>query len=160
MFEAYEAAVALLTFHSVPFTVHEHIASRTVADAKKRLPFPSERFLKTIAFIVKDGPFVLAALRGMDGIDYRRLATASGAKRADIVRLSPEEVTEAFGVEVGSVGPLVLSREGEVLFDVLVPMAETVFCGIGRADRTLEILLADLVRITRGRVVPLASEQG
>jgi Cys-tRNA(Pro)/Cys-tRNA(Cys) deacylase len=139
MYEAYAAAVAMLTDHSVPFTVHGHIASRTVADAMERLPFPSERFLKTIAFKVKDGHFVLAAPRGMDRIDYRRPATASGAKRADVVRLSLEEMTEAFGVEVGSVGPLVLSREGEVPFDVLVPMA---------------------VWITRGRGVQLASEQG
>jgi hypothetical protein len=33
-----------------------------------------------------------------------------------------------------------------------------VFCGIGRADRTLEIHLTDLVQITQGHILPLISD--
>jgi Cys-tRNA(Pro)/Cys-tRNA(Cys) deacylase len=148
MYEVYEAIVKLLAVRGFPFTIHEHLPSYTVADAGERLPFPAERLLKTIAFKIKAGGYILAAVRGPDRIDYRKLATASGRKRADVVRLSPEEVIEVFGVEVGSVSPIDLRGGAAVFFDAQVPTQETVFCGLGRADRTLEIHLMDLVQIT------------
>lgn len=160
MHEKYEAIIALLTARDIPSTIHEHIPSYTVADAGERLPFPAERLLKTIAFKIKAGGYVLAAVRGPDRIDYRKLAAASGTKRADIVRLAPEEVSEVFGMGAGSVSPIALREGVTVFFDIHVPTDETVFCGIGRADRTLEILLADLVQITGGQVLPLVSDKG
>jgi len=158
VYEPYEAIVTLLTTHSVPFTIHEHAPSYTVADAEERSLFPLERLLKTIAFKIKAGGNILAAVRGPDRIDYPKLATAVGTKRADVVRLTPEEVAAVFGVEVGSVGPIPLQEGVKVFFDTQVPTDKTVFCGIGRADRTLEIQLADLVQITHGQVLPLISD--
>lgn len=158
--DKYEAIIAILTARGIPFTIHEHVPSYTVADAGERLPFPAERLLKAIAFRIKAGGYILAAARGPDRIDYRKLAAASGAKRADIVRLTPEEVVDVFEMEVGSVSPISLQEGVEVFFDTKVPGDETVFCGIGRADRTLEILLADLVQLTAGRVVLLTGDEG
>ena len=74
------------------------------------------------------------------------------------MRGSPEEVMDALGLEVGAVGPIPTAATVEVLFDSGVSTTETLYCGIGRPDRTLEISLAELVRITGGRVVPLAQE--
>lgn len=159
MYETYEAIVLLLTARGVPFTIHEHAPSHTVADAKKRSLFPLERLLKTIAFKVKAGGYILAAVRGPDRIDYRKLAAATGAKRTDIMRLTPEEVAEVFGVEVGSVSPISLQGDTKVFFDTQVSAQETVFCGIGRPDRTLEIQLADLAEITQGYILPLISDE-
>ncbi len=155
----YEAIVALLAAHGIPFTIHEHAPSYTVADAKERLLFPLERLLKTIAFKIKAGGYVLAAVRGPDRIDYRKLASACRTKRAEVVRLTPEEVIEVFEVEVGSVSPIAMQEGVQVFFDTRVPTDETVFCGIGRPDRTLEIRLMDLVQITQGQILPLISDE-
>ncbi len=155
----YEITIALLTAQAVPFTIHEHRPSYTVADAEAQLPFPVERLLKTIAFKHKAGGWILAGVRGPDRVDYRKLAAAMGVKRADLVRLSPEEVTAVFGVEVGTVSPISRQENVQVIFDTRVPTTETVFCGIGRADRTLEIHLMDLVQVTQGSVLPLVSDQ-
>lgn len=162
MYEKYEEIVTLLMARSVPFTIHEHIPSYTVADAQEHLLFPLERLLKAVAFKVKDRGYILAAVRGPDRIDYRKLAAACGTNRTQVSRLTPEEVAQVFGVEVGSVSPIA-SPEGEerveVFFDSRVPTQETVFCGIGRPDRTLEIELEDLVQITRGKILPLIREE-
>ncbi|MBN2116711.1 MAG: hypothetical protein JW730_09080 [Anaerolineales bacterium] len=64
MYETYEALVSLLTTRGVPFTIHEHAPSYTVADAKERSLCPLERLLKTIAFKVKAGGCILAAVSG------------------------------------------------------------------------------------------------
>jgi Cys-tRNA(Pro)/Cys-tRNA(Cys) deacylase len=157
--EVYEAIVRLLTASGLPFTIHEHLPSRTVADAEEYLSFPIERLLKTIAFRTKAGGYLLAAVRGSDRIDYRKLAAATGTKRTEIVRLTPEEVADVFGVEVGSVSPIVLREGVEIFFDAQVTRTQTVFCGIGRPDRTLEMQLIDLVQIMKGRVLPLISDQ-
>jgi Cys-tRNA(Pro)/Cys-tRNA(Cys) deacylase len=157
LYQTYEAIVQLLTARGVPFKIHEHRPSHTVADAEAYLDFPLERLLKTIAFRLRSGSYILAAVRGPDRIDYRKLAAACGTKRTDIFRLTPEEVVQAFNVEVGSVSPVLLQAGVRILFDTNVPTRETVFCGIGRPDRTLEIQLADLVQITQGQIVPLIS---
>lgn len=158
-YEKYEAIVALLTARGIPFTIHEHIPSHTVADAEERLSFPIERLLKTIAFKTKAGGYILAAVRGPDRIDYRKLASATSTKRTDVMRLTPEEVADVFGVEVGSVSPILLQDGVEIFFDTHVSTTETVFCGIGRPDRTLEIYLMDLLQVTKGRVLPLINDQ-
>ena len=159
VYEKYEAIVALLRTQGVPFTIHEHVPSYTVADAQEHLLFPLERLLKTVAFKVKARGYVLAAVRGPDRIDYRKLAVACGTKRTDVIRLTPEEVAEVFEVEVGSVSPIALQERVEVFFDTQVSTQETVFCGIGRPDRTLEIALMDLVQITRGQILPLIRDE-
>lgn len=127
MNRAFEAITALLTARLVAYRIHEHVPSYTVADAEERLPFPLERLLKTVAFKVKTGGYILAAARGPDRIDYRKLAAASGAKRADIVRLTPEEVANVFGVEVGSLSPIALQGDPTVYFDTQLPTEETEF---------------------------------
>ncbi len=159
MHKRFEEIVALLNERGISFTIHEHDPSYTVADAKERTLFPLERLVKTIAFRVKAGGYILATVRGLDRIDYRKLASACGTKRADVVRLTPEEVAEVFGVEVGSVSPIHLQEGVQIFFDTHVPVQETVFCGIGRPDRTLEIRLVDLVQIAQGRIVPLISDE-
>ena len=75
MHEVYEAIVKFLMASDVPFTIHEHNPSYTVADAGERLPFPAERLLKTIAFKTKVGGYILAGVRGPDRVDYRLVGT-------------------------------------------------------------------------------------
>jgi Cys-tRNA(Pro)/Cys-tRNA(Cys) deacylase len=158
LYETSEAILQFLTTSNVPFTIHEHIPSFTVADAEAHLDFPLERLLKTIAFRVRHGEYLLAAVRGPDRIDYRKLAAACSTKRTEIFRLTPEEVLQAFSVEVGSVNPIPLRDGVRILFDDKVPAHQTVFCGTGRPDRTLEIQFLDLVQITQGQVVPLTAD--
>jgi len=152
---SYDTALTLLTNSALPYNLHEHVVSQTVADAREKLNFPLERLLKTIAFKDKAGHYYLVAVRGPDQIDYRKLADATGVKRAELAQIQSAEITEVFGVEVGSVGPLPAQTGAIVFFDSSVTTNETVFCGIGRPDRTLEIQLADLLTLTNGKVAPL-----
>lgn len=157
--QVYQDILALLEQQHVNYTVHEHTPSATYADAAAYLSFPLERLVKTIAFRTRSGSLILAALRGQDRVDYRKLAGALGAKRADIFSLSPQEVLETFGVEAGSVGPLLKAGGVQALFDPRISAGETIFCGIGRPDRTLEISLADLLRLAGGALADISKEE-
>ncbi|SRR5258708_5942116 len=155
---AYEKILALLQKHDVAYTIHEHTQSHTFNDAREKLPFPVERLLKTVAFRLKSGGWVLAAVRGEDRIDYRKLAEALDTKRSEIVQLSPDEVKSVLQVEVGSVAPVPTMPNVRVIFDTRASRTETLFTGVGRSDRTLEINLDDLVRVTQGRIAALVQE--
>ncbi len=154
-----ERIIALLTGHGVRFRVHKPGASTTVADAAARLPFPAEQFLKTVAFRVKDGPWIVAASRGRDRIDYRKLAAATGVKRGELRQPGPGEVEAALGFPRGGVGPFPPAADTLVLVDERALELETAYCGIGRDDRTLEIALRDLIRVVDAWVLPLVQER-
>jgi len=149
---AFEVLLALVEGSGAAFAVHEHAPTRTIEEARENLRFDVTRIVKTIAFATRGGRLVLAALRGTRRVDYARLASLAGVNRKDIAALSPREVLERLGVEPGSVSPLplapALASEVLVLFDDdALGIAPTVYCGLGRPDRTLEMAPRDLIRL-------------
>jgi Cys-tRNA(Pro)/Cys-tRNA(Cys) deacylase len=154
--QAEQRIIALLTERGVPFHVHHHVAAPTVAEIVQMLPFPRERFLKTVAFRVKSGPWILATCRGEDRVDYRKLAQAVGVRRADLVRPPPEEVEQALSYAIGGVCPIPPNNETRTIVDTgIAAITESVFCGIGRNERTLEIGMADIIAVANALVAPI-----
>ena len=156
---ASDDVVRLLTERGVPFTVHEHAPMRTVSEHQALLPFDTARYLKTLVFRVNDSAWVLTALKGLDRIDYRRLADALGVSRAAIRAATPEEVASAIGCEVGGVCPIPLRDGVALLIDRDATSMDVVYCGSGRSDRTLELRMTDLLQLVNPRVVPLRREE-
>ena len=152
----YDQILTLLQNENVPFELHEHVPVRTVAEVEEKLPFLLDKMLKTVAFRVKDGRFVLAGLRGHDRIDYRQLAVYCGVNRRAIASMAPDAVEAELGFEVGGVGPFALQPEVTVLLDEQLAEMGTVYCGSGRNTTTLAIDFADLLRVCGGEMVSLA----
>jgi Cys-tRNA(Pro)/Cys-tRNA(Cys) deacylase len=148
--------VAALAAAGVQHHIHEHAPSITVQDADTHLDFPVEQLLKTIAFRVKNRGWVLAALCGYAQVDYKRLAAAVGVNRDKLMRLTPEEIKTDLGYEVGGVAPFAPNAQTEVLIDSGALGWQTIYCGTGRTDRTLEIAPRLLVQVTGARVAGLA----
>lgn len=152
------AILTRLAAHGLPFSLHEHRPTRTMAEADRNLDFDLDRIVKTIAFAARDGRLVLAALRGTRRVEYPALAALFGLKRRDLAALSPDEVLTRLGVAPGGVSPLLPLPEATTLVldaDVLA-ITPTLYCGTGRPDRTLELAPADLVRLTGARVEPFS----
>ena len=112
-----EQIAGRLTARGVPFTIHEHVVARTVADALARLPFSPDAYLKTVAFRLKAGGWMLAALRGADRVDYRALAAAIGVGRRDLHQMTPDEVAADLGYPIGGVGPVPTNDQTRAIFD-------------------------------------------
>jgi Cys-tRNA(Pro)/Cys-tRNA(Cys) deacylase len=153
-----DVVVATLYASSTAYRIHEHAPSVTIADADAHLDFPVDRLLKTIAFRVKNGGWVLAGLCGYAQVEYKRLAEAIGVNRTQLMRLTPEEVESELGYELGGVAPFAPNEQTRVVLDSGVMQFETVFCGTGRNDRTLEIAPGELVRVSGAQVAPLAKK--
>jgi Cys-tRNA(Pro)/Cys-tRNA(Cys) deacylase len=152
----YEELVHRLAASGVDYRIHEHAPSVTVVHAETYLDFPVEQLLKTIAFRIKQGDWVLAALCGHNQVDYKKLAGVCGVSRDKLMRLSPEEVERELGFEIGGVSPLARQPNLRVIIDSGALQYERVFCGTGRKDRTLEIRPAALVELTGAMVASVA----
>ena len=85
--DLYNTIVGLLESSGVPYTIHEHAPSITIQDADANLWFPVERLVKTIAFRIRGGGYVLAALCGYSQVDYKKLAAAVGGEQAGSMML-------------------------------------------------------------------------
>lgn len=152
-YPAFERLARLVAESGVAFVIHEHQPTRTMADAEQQLSFDVARIVKTVAFRTRSGSLVLAALRGTRRVDYPRLAACAGVNRRDLAPLSPEEVQTQLGVEPGRVSPIPFAAEAVLFIDTgVMTILSTLYCGIGRPDRPLEIAPLELVRLSGGRV--------
>ncbi len=154
--DCYEEILQLLKRHGVVYQLHEHEPVHTVAEVEAKLSFLLDKMLKTVAFRLKDGRFVLAGLRGHDRIDYRKLAAALGINRRAVASMSPQAVEAELGFEVGGVGPFPLQPNVVILLDEQLTALDTVYCGSGKNNLTLAIGFADLHRVSGGQLVELA----
>ncbi len=149
---AYDKILQLLTQHQVPFKMHEHEAVRTIEDAEDKAPGLVRNLIKTIAFQIKDGEWVLAGMRSGDRVDYRKLAAVLGVNRRQLRSLSPEQVQAELGFEIGGVGPFPVKKDVKVIFDQHLNTLDTIYCGSGKNTKTLELRFGDLLTLTDGEV--------
>lgn len=155
--DVYGELLAFMACAEVCHVLHEHRETRTMEEAERDLDLDTARIVKTVAFRTREGKLVLAALRGTSRVDYARLAALTGVNRKDLFPLSPEEVRIILGVEPGSVSPLPPRAVVRVFIDEdVLRMGQTVYCGTGRLDRTLELAPGDLVRLSGGRLCGVA----
>jgi Cys-tRNA(Pro)/Cys-tRNA(Cys) deacylase len=154
----YDNVVQRLDESGIAYRMHEHAPSVTVLDAETHLDFPVNQLLKTIAFRVKQGGWVLAALCGYRQVDYKKLAAVCGVSRDKLMRLTPEQVEQDLGFELGGVCPFAPNPQTRVVIDAGALQYGLIFCGTGRRDRTLEIAPVDLVRVSGATVTSLAKD--
>jgi prolyl-tRNA editing enzyme YbaK/EbsC (Cys-tRNA(Pro) deacylase) len=90
-------------------------------------------------------------------VDYRGLAAALGVGRRDLHQMTPDEVAADLGYPLGGVGPVPTNEQTRTVFDALAAQTlDTVYCGAGSPDRTLEARLADLLAACDGLVASIA----
>lgn len=151
------AIAALLAQHAIDHTRHWHVAVRTIAEARAQVPQLTVGLLKTVAFAITGTPRVALVAVACDAqVDYRQLAHALACSRRALRLLSPAQVTAELGFEVGGVGPFPITPDLEVLVDAAIAPGTRVKVGGGCATLTIELLLADLLRLAGVRVAAVA----
>lgn len=146
---------SILDAHEVQHTLHSHVPLLTLRDIEEHVTFPVEGMVKTMVFRIKPSTWVLVALGAYSRVDYRKLAEALGVKRGALAQALPEEIEAELGFQVGGVAPIP-PREGVLaVYDEAVVGLGVVTVGSGRNDVTLEVQMADLLRVVRPIVAPI-----
>ena len=114
------------------------------------------QIVKTLAIFVSGTPR-LALVAGDRRLDDRLAATHFGVGRKQIKLASAEQVLKLTGYPVGGVSPFGLPSPIEVLVDDGLRRFETVWVAGGTASTIFPIAVADLVRLTAGIFVSVAT---
>lgn len=114
------------------------------------------QIVKTLAIYVSGVPR-LALVAGDMRLDDRLAATHFGVGRKQVKLASAEQVLALTGYPVGGVSPFGMPAPLEVLVDDGLRRFETVWVAGGTASAIFPIELTDLVRLTAGIFVSVAT---
>ncbi len=87
-------------------------------------------------------------------LDLKALATAVGAKRADMA--DPAAAERSTGYLVGAISPVGQKRRLDTVVDESALAWETVFCSAGRRGLEVELAPEALLKATGGRAASIA----
>ncbi|UOQ47840.1 proline--tRNA ligase [Gracilibacillus caseinilyticus] len=93
---------------------------------------PLDKGIKSLLFKV-DERFVLVLSRGDHEINDIKLKHALGATEVELA--SQEETKQLFGAEVGSIGPVSVPEEIQVIADHAVAVMKNTYCGANENDK-------------------------
>lgn len=132
---------------------HDPSAPSFGREAAEALDVDEGRVFKTLVTSV-DGRLVVAVVPVDADVDMKALAATMGAKRAEMAE--PAAVERATGYVRGGISPVGQKRRLPTVIDDGAMEWETVFVSGGRRGLEIEISPADLVRVTGGRIAPIA----
>lgn len=140
--------IEVLESAGVEFTLMAHPPIVGQADAERILGLPVERLLKTMVFRSATGTFILVALPAPARVSYPRLSAVVGVPRARLKQADGHDLRR-LGMQPGGASPVCGVPGVVTVFDAAVPGMGTVYCGSGRADRTVRTDAGALVRLVR-----------
>jgi Cys-tRNA(Pro)/Cys-tRNA(Cys) deacylase len=154
-------AVTALERAGVTYTLHHYDHDPTSAsyglEAADALGMDPARVFKTLVATSGD-QLIVGVVPVVTTLDLKSLARAAGVKRAKMADAADAE--RATGYVLGGISPLGQKRRLPTVVDDSAAAWPTVFCSGGRRGFEIELLPADLVRLTGAMVAPIGSGGG
>jgi Cys-tRNA(Pro)/Cys-tRNA(Cys) deacylase len=143
----------------IAFTVLEYTHDPAVAsyglEAATALGLDPASVFKTLVAALDGGPLVVAIVPVSARLNLKALAGALGGKRAEMADGAAAE--RATGYVLGGISPLGGKRPLRTAIDASALAHPTIHVSAGRRGLELALAPADLVRLTRAVVAPLAT---
>jgi Cys-tRNA(Pro) deacylase len=130
----------------------------TVPDAARALAVEPEQIIKSLVFLVYDEP-LLVINNGIAKVDRRKVADQVGVGKKQVKFASAEQALEITGYIVGSMPPFGHRRKLRTLIDPAITRFEFIFGGGGDINAMLRLTPVELLRVTRGEMVPVGEEK-
>jgi prolyl-tRNA editing enzyme YbaK/EbsC (Cys-tRNA(Pro) deacylase) len=123
------------------------VSSATVELAAKALHTEESRIAKTLSF-KKGNKAILIIAAGNMKIDNRKYKDEYGCKA---VMLSPGEVKEMVGHEIGGVCPFGINKDVEVYLDISLKNYDYIYPACGSSNSAIKMNVAELEEISQAR---------
>jgi prolyl-tRNA editing enzyme YbaK/EbsC (Cys-tRNA(Pro) deacylase) len=127
----------------------------TVPMAAAAIGVDEAQIVKSLLFEARDGDVVLVVASGALPVDAAKIAEVSGLVQPRLAK--PAKVIEVTGYPAGGVPPVGFSTKIMTLIDRQVLRHDQVYGGGGSEHVLLRIRTVDLLRLTDGIVVSVAS---
>jgi len=141
----------------IEYTLHPYEADASSGSygeaAADALGVPYERLFKTLLAEV-DGDLTVAVVPVAATLDLKALAAAMGGKKAQLAEAQAAE--RATGYVVGGISPLGQRKRLPTVVDSSASGFSTIFVSAGRRGLQIELIPADLIRLTDARTAAIA----
>lgn len=123
----------------------------------EKIGLPPEQVFKTLLCVTSEKEYVFAVVPGDAELDFKKLAQAAGARRAEMVSL--KEVQPLTGYVRGGVTVFGAKKDFPVYVDETLELFDVVSVSAG--TRGVQVLLspADYLRAARGMVADLTKDR-
>ena len=135
----------LKIFHKDNEIIELNQSTATVELAAKALNLIPARIAKTLSFKLQDTAILIVAA-GDTKIDNRKFKDYFGLKAK---MLTPEEVTQYIGHEIGGVCPFGIKDDIKIYCDVSLQRFKTVFPACGSNNSAIELTCNELFEISK-----------
>jgi len=152
------AAVKALEQAGVDFTLHEYAVVEAVGEGYGEavavaLGVIEPRVFKTLMAVV-DGNYVVAIVSVADRLSTKALARAAGGKRAEMA--DPADAERLTGYVTGGISPFGQRKAHPTFLDDSAEIFPTIYVSAGKRGLQVEVAPDDLLRLTDGKLAPLA----
>lgn len=140
-----------IAYRTREYTVDpDDLSASTVA---QKIGMPLEQVFKTLLCRLHDGSHVFAVVPGDAELDLKKLATAAGAKKAEMAALN--DVEPLTGYIRGGVTAMAAKRDFPVFADETLELFDEVSVSAGMRGLQLLLAPADYLRATEATVADL-----
>lgn len=151
-------AIQILKKSGVAFVLreyqHDPRAESYGLEAATALGVPPEHVFKTLVTKLDTRELVVAILPVHKSLDLKALASASGAKKAEMADITEAERTT--GYVKGGISPLGQRKKLRTIIDESVMTLERMFVSGGRRGLDIELQPTDLMRLCNAAMAPIA----
>lgn len=148
----------MLDAKKIGYTAHElPVAKLGAEEAAHFLGVPESQVFKTIVVLREGkGKPLLVLVPGDTQVDLKAAARAVAEKKVHLA--SERQAEEITGLQAGGISPLALLNRGfQVIIDSSAGSMESLFVSGGERGLNLQLLVNDLVSLTRAKMAPVAS---
>lgn len=127
----------------------------TVPDAARALRVEPEQIIKSLVFLLKEGP-LLVINNGLAKVDRRKISGRLGVGKKQVKFADAAEALEITGYAVGSMPPFGHRQKLRTFIDPAILDFVTIYGGGGDINAMLRLAPAELLRVTEGEVTPVS----
>jgi Cys-tRNA(Pro)/Cys-tRNA(Cys) deacylase len=154
-------AIVALNAAGVPFRMHEFDADPAERQygqaAAQALGVDLERVFKTLIATVDDRNHVVGIVPVSGQLSLKELATAVGAKRAEMC--VPETAQRLTGYVVGGISPFGQKRSLPTVIDETCVLFDSIFVSGGRRGLDIELAPDDLISVLGAVTAPIGTDR-
>jgi Cys-tRNA(Pro)/Cys-tRNA(Cys) deacylase len=154
-------AIVALNAAGVPFRMHEFDADPAERQygqaAAQALGVDLERVFKTLIATVDDRNHVVGIVPVSGQLSLKELATAVGAKRAEMC--VPETAERLTGYVVGGISPFGQKRSLPTVIDETCVLFDSIFVSGGRRGLDIELAPDDLISVLGAVTAPIGTDR-
>lgn len=147
----------ILDTHNIPYRWLQHAEPVfTVKAAARQRGVVLEEMVKSVLLRDRRGLFAMACVPGIARVDLQAVQATLGAGWRRFHFATPEEILTVTGCVMGAVTPIGLPDDVPVIFDEAIGRLTRCNTSSGDPLAGLELAAADLIRVARGRLAPIA----